>query len=234
MAYCEDNNYLHTARGLQFTNGQKMTTMLTENIEELQAQEPTIKEERKKILKDLAQSIADQLAQGQEAKIIFVCTHNSRRSQLAELWLRVAAVYFGLAGINTFSGGTEATAFNPRMVQALERAGFSLIGEEGETMNPRYTVKGAGDMESQRMFSKKYDDPSNPQSDFLAVMVCTQADEACPFIPGAIDRISLPYIDPKRADNTSQETNTYDNTVDEIGREMVFVASRIKKTKQAN
>ena len=72
------------------------------------------------------------------------------------------------------------------------------------------------------MFSKKYDHSQNPQNAFAAIMVCSNADEACPFIPGADARFSLPFQDPKQHDNTPQEGRQYDERCRQIAREMLY------------
>lgn len=208
------------------TQGNK--TQVDQLIKELISQQGTIEEDRAEELKFLASEILRLHEEKGKARIIFVCTHNSRRSQLSELWLRVAADYFKLRGILTFSGGTEATTFNHRMVDALRRAGFSLTSSKQPSSNPEYEYEGSDT--SLRMFSKKYDDPFNPGDDFIAVMVCTEADQACPIVPGAYSRVSLPYIDPKRSDNSPDEAWTYDQKVIEIGRELLYVGKLLNDT----
>ena len=182
---------------------------------------------RKQLLRQLAEAIRHQLAVHGRAQIIFVCTHNSRRSQLAQLWLHAAARHDAVKGIVSYSGGTEATAFNPRMVDALVRYGFQIM-RTTDADNPRYVARVSEDDDGLVMFSKRYDDPFNPQQDFIAVMVCSQADGDCPVVPGAVARISLPYDDPKAYDGASSEFQAYDDTVREVGREMVFVARLLK------
>jgi arsenate reductase len=71
-------------------------------------------------------------------------------------------------------------------------------------------------------FSKPYDNDPNPKSAFGAVMVCTDADEACPFVPGAEFRLAVPFVDPKVSDNTPEEAATYDERCAQIAREMLY------------
>lgn len=196
---------------------------LEREMKELQREQSLISDNRKKELQDLAATIKEQLNDHDQANITFICTHNSRRSQLAELWLRTAAHFYSLETIKTFSGGTETTAFNYRMVEALVRAGFSME-KKGDEDNPTFYIQLDEEGEPERMFSKKYDDPFNPSKNFIAVMVCSQANEECPFVPDAYARIALPYKDPKHADGTPKESFAYDDKVREIGREMIFLA----------
>jgi arsenate reductase len=179
-----------------------------------------IPEERKTALKQMAAYIKAQKDSAHPVELTFICTHNSRRSHLGQIWAAAAADYYKVDGVTTYSGGTEATAFNPRAVAAMERAGF-VIDNPGGT-NPRYRVHLASGDEGLICFSKKYDDIANPQKDFAAIMTCSQADAECPFIPGAKFRLSLPYNDPKEADGTPEETARYDERCRQIGREMMY------------
>jgi len=179
--------------------------------------------ERKEDLQQMAEFIRTQKDSGHPVQLTFICTHNSRRSHMGQIWAAAAATYYGVDGVETFSGGTEATAFNPRAVAAMERAGF-VIDSTGEG-NPRYRVQLQQDDEGLLCFSKKYDDAANPQKDFAAIMTCSQADAECPFIPGAKFRLALPYNDPKEADGTPEETARYDERCRQIGREVMYAFS---------
>src|SRR5689334_19004318 len=69
--------------------------------------------ERKQQLTQIAGYVCSRTKSDQPAKLTFICTHNSRRSHLAQIWAQTAATHFGFPGVQTFSGGTAATAFNP-------------------------------------------------------------------------------------------------------------------------
>jgi arsenate reductase (thioredoxin) len=193
----------------------------------LEAEFSQISEERQESLRELADYISQKLKNQSLTKITIICTHNSRRSHLGQVWLQTAAFYYGIPNIETYSGGTEATAFNPRAVKALENIGF-LIEEEANGSNPIYWVRADNQGFKQKMFSKKYDDAFNPQKEFCAVMVCTDADEACPIVKGAEKRISLPYEDPKKFDETELETAKYAERCREIARDMFWVMAQVK------
>lgn len=180
----------------------------------------TLTEDRERSIADLA----DWILENESAPMIFVCTHNSRRSHMSQLWAKAAAVHFGLSQVETYSGGTEATAFNPRAVTALRTHGFR-IDETGEVLGEKNVVytTDVGEEQPIRSFSKTYGDDFNPQEGFAAIMTCSAADAACPYVPGADIRISLPFIDPKLSDGTAEETATYLAKSEEIGREMVWL-----------
>jgi len=202
-------------------------TSLSSYMELLSNQFHLIPTERTETLDHLASIISSTLETEDLCRIMSICTHNSRRSQLMEGWIVAASQYYNIDGIASSSGGTEATAFNIRMVLAMRHAGFHLI-EEKSGQNPYYNLiplqaKTLG----HRMFSKKYDDSFNPQENFIAVMVCDHADENCPLILGADHRISLPFIDPKVDDDTPMEHDTYMGKIEEIGREILYVMHRV-------
>ncbi|MDP2058882.1 MAG: protein-tyrosine-phosphatase [Flavobacteriaceae bacterium] len=156
----------------------------------------------------------------------FICTHNSRRSQLAQIWAQTMACYFGLE-IRCFSGGVEATAFNERAVKTLVRAGFQVQKNEHPD-NPIYQIFYVKGKSPLLAFSKLVDDPINPVFDFAAIMTCAHADENCPVVLGAEMRIPIRYDDPKSFDNTPEESLKYDERSTQIASEMYWVFSRIK------
>jgi arsenate reductase len=198
---------------------------ITRYINTLEADVAGIDPERKELLNEMAEYVRSERDSGHVAKLTFICTHNSRRSHMSQIWAATLAEHFGISGVETYSGGTEATAFNPRAVDAMERAGFEVSKPEGD--NPRYSVRYAESAEPMICFSKKYDDPSNPEDSFAAVMTCSQADETCPFIPGAKFRIPIPYDDPKEADGTPEEAARYDERCRQIATEMFYLFSQV-------
>jgi arsenate reductase len=145
---------------------------------------------------------------------------------MGQLWAQLAADFYRVEGISCYSGGTEVTAFNPRAVQALESAGFS-VSRQDESQNPVYLVKFPGADLGISSFSKKYSDPPNPTEHFIAVMTCSDADEACPIVYGASARHTITYEDPKRFDSTPEEKAKYNERCGQIATEMLYLFSRI-------
>jgi hypothetical protein len=174
----------------------------------------------------LLQRLADHVAAVRPARLVFICTHNSRRSHMAQLWARAAAAHFGVDGVETYSGGIEATAFAPPAVAALQRAGF-LIERTGTGDNPVYSVRQRQGEPARSAFSKVYDQAPNPAAGFCAVMACAEADAGCPVVAGADARIALPYEDPKDHDGTDCETGAYDARCRQIAREMLYAFSLV-------
>jgi len=187
-----------------------------------------INDKRKKQLDEVADFVRDHVKADQPVRLTFICTHNSRRSHLAQIWAKTAAEYYGVRGVETFSGGTEATAFNPRAVEALKRAGFTISGSEsGPTDNPRYLVRYNETAKPMECFSKRYSESPNPKSEYCAVLVCSQADAACPIVSGASKRVALPYDDPKLFDGKPEEAQRYDERCQQIAREMLYIFSKV-------
>ena len=188
----------------------------------------TITEERATDLAPLASWISQKKSKGEPAHLVFVCTHNSRRSQMGQAWAMAAALQLGHDHVQTWSGGTETTAFNPRAVQALKTHGFT-IDETGNTRgdgNVEYRI-GYGPGLSQVAFSKVYSDAFNPKTGFAAIMVCSAADASCPYVDGAEVRVSVPYLDPKISDGSPAEAATYLAKSEEIAREWTWLMQQV-------
>ena len=155
---------------------------------------------RRRALDVVATYVRRQRADGAVARLVFICTHNSRRSHMAQLFAHAAFIRAGILGVETYSGGTEATAVNPRAVEVLRGAGFRIEAANASSANPRYRVTVGEGLAPLVAFSKQLFEPSNPRRNFAAVMTCADADIACPVVEGADVRVALPYVDPKRAD----------------------------------
>lgn len=180
-----------------------------------------ITSERKCILDD----IIEYLKSTDDPKLNFICTHNSRRSHLSQIWAQTMAHHYGV-NVETFSGGTEATAFHSNAVAAIERAGFDI--KKGEGDNPHYEVKFSEKRAPMICYSKTFDDAVNPDTGFAAIMTCSEADAECPIVFGADARIKLFYEDPKVSDGTGNEEEVYDQRSMQIANEMHFIFSSIK------
>ena len=188
-----------------------------------------ISDTRKALLEKPGAYIAHKVKEGKDIKLVVICTHNSRRSHIGQLWLQAAAQWYGIPSLDTFSGGTEATAFNKNAIAALRRIGFE-IEQEKEGENPIYLVNIPFKNPSlQSLFSKTFDSSPNPKKNFAAIMVCAEADIGCPFVPGADARFAIPFEDPKSFDGKENEAEEYDKSVRQIGREFFYVVNHASK-----
>ena len=186
----------------------------------------SIPEKRKDILENITNYIAKKQATGSAINLVYICTHNSRRSHFGQVWAHVAASYYGIKNVSTFSGGTEATAFNINAINALKRIGFNIKSIDTEK-NATYHVFYDDNESPSVCFSKTYDNAKNPQKEFAAIMTCGDAEENCPFIPGVELRIATTYDDPKAFDNTPQQDAKYDERCKQIALETLYVFSKL-------
>lgn len=205
-------------------------------LKELSLHFDAIPEKRQHLLKALAAAIQWDLDSNGKANIIFICTHNSRRSQFCEALFYAAVTYYRILHTNVYSGGTEVTNLNNRVINALQRVGFKISRvplHKRETVMQEYdcnyrficTPRGLKLSENHPMYSKLYTDSINPSTNLITVMVCSSADKTCPNISGASHRIFLPYDDPKFSDDMPNEQEIYEITCMTIARELLFVAS---------
>ncbi len=193
----------------------------------LSAEFNQINQQRKLDLQELGDYIIEQKAKQKTINLLFICTSNSRRSHMAQIWAKTAAIYYGIDQLWTFSGGTEATKVNINAINALRRCGFSVSSNNiGD--NPVWNVNTGNKSEGWMIFSKKYNHTSNPKEEFAAMMVCSEADKSCPVVDGSDARIPLPYDDPKYFDNTPSQDLKYDERCRQIAREMFFVMDYVK------
>ena len=111
-------------------------------------------------------------------RVLFLCTHNSARSQMAEGWLR------HLAGdrYEVASAGTEATRVRPLAARAMAEVGVDLSGHSSKTLD--------------RFLAEPWD---------YVITVCDDANEACPLFPGGKQRLHWSFPDPSKATGTEEE-----------------------------
>nr|WP_321228232.1 protein-tyrosine-phosphatase [uncultured Psychroserpens sp.] len=189
-------------------------------------QPETISEERKAVLQPLIEFIHLKVSNNQDIRINFICTHNSRRSHLSQVWAQTMAYHFNIKNVFCYSGGTEATALFPMAAKTLENSGFE-VRTISEGKNPVYSIKYAANEHPIIGFSKKLDDDFNPKSEFAAIMTCDSANEACPIVLGAEKRIPITFKDPKAFDNTPQQAEKYNERSLQIATELYYVFSQI-------
>ncbi|MDO6854367.1 protein-tyrosine-phosphatase [Cellulophaga lytica] len=187
-----------------------------------------VSNERKAILQPLADYVQEKATKNEDIRLNFICTHNSRRSHLSQVWAQTMAAYFNVKNVTCYSGGTEATALFPMVATTLSNTGFKIEKLAG-TDNPVYSIKYGVNAAPIIGFSKKYDAEFNPASEFAAIMTCSQADGGCPFIAGAEKRVPITFEDPKAFDGTPQQAEKYQERSTQIAAEMFYIFSNIKK-----
>lgn len=182
--------------------------------------------ERKQILQPLIDYIQSKKDADEFIRLNFICTHNSRRSHLSQVWAQTMAFYFQVKNVYCYSGGTEATALFPVVAKTLKNNGFEVkLLSRGE--NPIYAIKHSNNEHPVIAFSKTFDDAFNPKAEFAAIMTCSSAEKGCPFISGAEKRVPITYQDPKISDNTQHQARTYNERSLQIATELYYVFSKI-------
>jgi protein-tyrosine phosphatase/arsenate reductase len=204
-----------------------MLQPIKQYCDKLIAKFDVIPKERQALLEKISNYISSKKESDQAIQLVYICTHNSRRSHFGQIWAQVAANYFNVKNVTSFSGGTEATAFNSNAINAIKRVGFDVKPLD-ETTNKRYHVVYNETENPIICFSKVYDDAQNPQTNFAAIMTCSDAEENCPFIPGVELRIGTTYGDPKAFDNTPLQDAKYDERCKQIALETLYVFSKVK------
>lgn len=130
----------------------------------------------------------------EKQRILFLCTHNSARSQMAEGLLR------HLAGdrFEAHSAGTEGTHVHPLAVRAMAEIGIDISHQESKTVD--------------RYLNQPFD---------AVITVCDQANEACPVFLGALRRLHWSFPDPSLATGTDEERLTVFRRVRDAIREQI-------------
>ncbi len=176
---------------------------------------------RKRILEDIARSLYAEIQMRNEVPVVYLCTHNSRRSHFAQVWGHIGSVMYNFPEIVCHSGGTVATACHPNTIAALKQLGFEIECEDPAKENPLYKVY-YNDEDFIECYSKKNTDESVPQSDFIAVMTCSDSDDNCPLVPGAKIRFSTTYDDPKEFDDSEDAVDRYTERCLQIAVEALY------------
>lgn len=195
-------------------------------LQEIEKEFDQISDERKEILSKISDFVQSKYNNNEPIKLVYICTHNSRRSHFGQVAVALAAAYYNIDNVHTFSGGTEATAFHPNAINALQGIGFQVVANENET-NPVYQVS-FGVEQSTRCFSKVYNHEANPKEDFAAIMTCSDAEQNCPYIPGVSLRIGTTYNDPKKSDGTPEQQATYLARFRQIATETMYAFSLVR------
>ncbi len=206
----------------------KTDTINTKEFFENVSKKRVLSEERELLLSKVVKEISRLYKKDNHINVNFICTHNSRRSQLGQVWSYFAADYFQL-NVDAFSGGTEVTAFHRNTVKTLKEVGFLFSVQEFSHVNPVYEIKFKNSKKTLLGFSKIFDHEINA-SPYVVITTCNSADENCPFIPDAEARFHLPFVDPKYSDGTDEQSDVYMNTNIEVASEVYYIFSKLKES----
>ena len=208
-----------------FQNNRKQLIMYPKLIETISIfSEANISAERKEVLQPLSQYLKQKIQNKETIRLNFICTHNSRRSHLSQIWAQTMAYHFGIKNVFCYSGGTEGTAMFPKIAETLSNQGFKIL-KLSEESNPVYAVKYDQNEHPIICFSKEYSHAFNPLGNYAAVVTCNSADVACPIVFGAETRFPVKYDDPKAFDGTDEMDAKYAERSLQIGEEMWYLFS---------
>jgi protein-tyrosine phosphatase/arsenate reductase len=202
-----------------------MNNKINSMCESLSTQFDSIPEKRKEILEKITAYIQQRKDSNKPISLVYICTHNARRSFFGQIWAQTAASFYGIDNCTTYSGGMEVTRCHPNAINALQNQGFEAHRSSDST-NPLYEINYGGN-DNMLCFSKLFNDSTNPAQDFAAIMVCSDAETNCPFIPEAALRISTTYDDPKEFDGTPLEEEKYLERANQIALECLYVFSNV-------
>jgi len=189
--------------------------------------EKLIDNQRKRMLEPLIDYISFNVSNQKKINLNFICTHNSRRSVFAQVWAQAMAKYYNFTNVFCYSGGTESTSIYYEVINAIKKFGFEVnVTEDND--NPVYLIKYSLNQLPVIAFSKSFDHPLNPKSNFAAILTCSDADQRCPIIKGADIRIPMTFEDPKGYDNTNKQNEKYLERGLDIATELKYVFSKIK------
>ena len=186
-----------------------------------------ISEERIDLLMEIALTICNELQLHKTVNLNFICIHNSRRSQLAQIWANYATTFFNLNNIHCFSGGTIVTSFYRNTVKTLQEVGFNFKILKFSHNNPYYSISYNECPQPIIAFSKLYNSDCI-NTPFIALTTCASANTKCPHISDAIEQFYLPFTDPKNSDNSKLQAEKYLEVNKQIAGEMHYIFRLVK------
>jgi len=187
----------------------------------LKLKEDSISKKRLEILNKILNETNKYTINKNYPNIIFICTQNSRRSQFAETWAHTFNFIFK-KNIKIYSGGTSKGKLNSRTINVLKTNGFKVKKESN-----KYFLNFSENYNSVPLHSKHINE-LYLKDNFITIMTCSDADKNCPVISNSLSKILLSYEDPKKFDDTNQETNKYIETSQQIALELFYIFKNLK------
>ncbi|MCX7729084.1 MAG: protein-tyrosine-phosphatase [Bacteroidia bacterium] len=182
--------------------------------------------ERKEKLLSISSYLAKKSEQNKDINLVFICIQNSRRSHLSQVIAQHIALQHQFNNIYCYSGGVEVTQIHPNTVNTLKHLGYSLtLKKDGE--NPVYELHYPEYNRSLLLYSKDFKEVTEKLKTFAAIMVCSESETNCPYVPNAEKIIHLPYPDPKEFDETPTSLNEYLKISNQIKEEWSFIFSSV-------
>lgn len=215
------------------TSFNKLYPILNEYVRDFPKEFRKIPEDRRYRLNEIVYFLEDQEKNNEPWQVLFISTNQASVGQMAQVWSKAAAYYFGFNKFNSFSGGIKPSEISVNMITTLENAGFIVYKTEIGGIDV-YRVKYSYNLNPIVTFPKKIDHVKNPYHDFMAVFVEENADINIQNIKGTYNRLLLTYDDPVGYDGSDDEELIYKESCRRVAVEMFYVFSQLRKRLKEN
>ena len=217
---------LHT--NTRETDINKLYPIINEYVRDFPKEFRKIPEDRRYRLNEIVYFLEEQKVENNPWQLLFISTNQASVSQMAQVWSKTAAYYYGFTNFESFSAGLDPGIISVKMITCLEKAGFIVYKTNLDGMDV-YRIKYSYNIEPIVSFPKKIDHVRNPNRDFMAVFVEKNADMNVQNIKGTYNRLLLTYDDPVGYEGSQQEEVMYEESCKKVAVEMFYVFSLLRK-----
>ena len=211
----------------------KLYPILNEYVRDFPDEFRKIPEDRRYRLNEIIYFLKEQEENNAPLQLTFIGTNQSSVSQMAQVWSKTAAYYFGYPELQSFSSGIKSNEISVNAITTLEKAGFIIYKSNIDGVDV-YRVKYSNNLEPIVTFSKKIGHMKNPDTDYMAVFVEENADLNISNLKGTYNRLLLSYNDPIGYDGSGLENQFYEESCKTVAIEMFYVFSQLRKRTAKN
>lgn len=215
------------------TSFNKLYPILNEYVRDFPKEFRKIPEDRRYRLNEIVYFLEEQELNSDPWQLLFISTNQASVGQMAQVWSKAAAYYFGFSKFESYSGGMKPGEISVNMITTLEKAGFIIYKTNIGGIDV-YRVKYSYNLKPIVTFPKKISHVRNPYHDFMAVFVEENADINIQNIKGTYNRLLLNYEDPVGYDGSDQETLIYEESCRRVAVEMFYVFSQLRRRLKDN
>lgn len=217
----------------QETSFHKLYPILNEYVRDFPKEFRKIPEDRRYRLNEIAYYLEEQEVSNAPWQLIFISTNQTSVSQMAQVWSKVAAYYFGFPKFQSFSGGINPLEISMNSIVTMEKAGFIVYKSDIGGIDV-YRVKYSYNLKPIVAFPKKIRHLKNPGDNFMAVLVDENADINITKIKGTYNRLLLNYNDPVGYEGSDLEDQIYEESCRKVAVEMFYVFSQLRRRLKKN
>ena len=211
----------------------KLYPIINEYVRDFPKEFRKIPEDRRYRLNEIVYFLEEQKVENDPWQLLFISTNQSSVSQMAQVWSKAAAYYFGFTNFESFSAGLDPRTISVKMITSLEKAGFIVYKNNVDGVDV-YRIKYSYNLDPIVSFPKKINHVRNPNQDFMAVFVEENADMNVQNIKGTYNRLLLTYDDPVGYEGSEQEQVMYEESCKKVAVEMFYVFSLLRRRLQDN